>query len=52
MGAMELAKASVVECLALKRDFSIKQLVSRLPFKISGHAEQLASSLRLAGLPD
>lgn len=52
MGAMELAKASVVECLDMKRDFSIKQLVSRLPFKIAAHAEQLVSSLRLAGLPD
>jgi TolB-like protein len=52
MGAMELAKASVVECLAMKRDFSIKQFVSRLPFKIAGHSEQLASSMRLASLPD
>ncbi len=51
LGAMELAKASVVECLTLRRDFSINQFVSRLPFKIAGHAEQLASSLRLAGLP-
>jgi TolB-like protein/tetratricopeptide (TPR) repeat protein len=52
MGAMALAKARAVECLAQKPDFSIQQFVSRLPFKIADHAEQLAASLRLAGLPD
>jgi TolB-like protein len=52
MGAMQLAKASAVECLAMNRDFSSQQFVSRLPFKVADHAEQLISSLRLAGLPD
>jgi TolB-like protein len=52
MGATPLAKASAIECLSMKRDFSIKQFLSRLPFKIASHAEQLAASLRLAGLPD
>jgi uncharacterized protein (DUF924 family) len=52
MGAPELAKASVAECLAMKPDFSIGQFVSERPFKMAGHAEQLASALRLAGLPD
>jgi TolB-like protein len=52
MGAMELAKTSVGECLAMKRDFSTTQFMSKLPFKLVDHAEHLASSLRLAGLPD
>ncbi len=52
MGAMDLARASVAECLSMKPDFSTKRFVSRLPFKIAAHAEQLLSSLRLAGLPD
>jgi adenylate cyclase len=51
IGAMAIAKASVAECLAMKPDFSIKQFVRMRPFKMAGHAEQLASSLRLAGLP-
>jgi adenylate cyclase len=51
-GTVALAKASAAECLAMKRDFSIKQFVSSRPFKMAGHVEQLASSLRLAGLPD
>jgi TolB-like protein/Tfp pilus assembly protein PilF len=52
MGATALAKASVADCLALKPEFSIKQFVGKLPLKITGHAEQLAASLSLAGLPD
>jgi TolB-like protein/tetratricopeptide (TPR) repeat protein len=52
MGAMDLASASVIECLSMKPDFSIIRFVGRLPFKIATDAEQLATSLRLAGLPD
>jgi adenylate cyclase len=52
MGAAELARASVVECLSLKADFSIREFVSRLPLKLPAHAESLAASLRLAKLAD
>lgn len=33
-------------------DFSTSRFVSKLPFKVAADAEQLAASLRLAGLPD
>lgn len=52
LGAMERAKASVVECLSLRPDFSIAHFMRNEPFKIPADAEQLAASLRLAGLPD
>jgi TolB-like protein len=52
LGNTDFAKASVVECLSMKRDFSVTEFMSRQPFRIPVHAEQLASSLRLAGLPD
>lgn len=52
MGAMDLARASVIECLSMKPDFSTKRFVSKIPFKIAADAEQLAASLHLAGLPD
>jgi hypothetical protein len=49
---MARARASVAVCLSLRPDFSIAQFMSKEPFKNSADAEQLASSLRLAGLPD
>ncbi len=49
---MDLARASVIECLSMKPDFSTKRFVSKIPFKIAADAEQLAASLHLAGLPD
>jgi hypothetical protein len=49
---MERANASVTVCLSLRPDFSIAQFMSKEPFKIPAEAEQVASSLRLAGLPD
>jgi adenylate cyclase len=52
LGAQAAAKASAAECLAMKRDFSVERFVSARPFKNAAHAEQLAASLRLAGLPD
>jgi adenylate cyclase len=52
LGNPESAKASVAECLSMRPDFSVTQFVSRQPFRIPAHAEQLASCLRLAGLPD
>ena len=51
LGDMDRAKASVAVCLSLRPDFSIAQFMSREPFKIAADAEQIASSLRLAGLP-
>jgi uncharacterized protein (DUF924 family)/TolB-like protein len=52
LGDMERARACVAECLALRPDFSIRHWMSKEPFKFEADAEQLAESLRLAGLPD
>jgi TolB-like protein/tetratricopeptide (TPR) repeat protein len=52
LGEAASARASVAECLSMKPDFSVARFMKNQPFKISAHAEQLASSLRLAGLPD
>jgi TolB-like protein len=52
LGNTDCARASVVECLSMRPDFSIAQFMRKEPFKIPADAEQLASSLRLAGLPD
>jgi TolB-like protein/tetratricopeptide (TPR) repeat protein len=51
LGDAPSAKASVAECLSMHPDFSVAKFVNNQPFKIRAHAEQLASSLRLAGLP-
>jgi tetratricopeptide (TPR) repeat protein len=52
LGDAASAKASVAECLSMHPDFSVAKFMSNQPFKMAAHAEQLASSLRLAGLPD
>jgi tetratricopeptide (TPR) repeat protein len=52
LGDVARARASVAACLSLQPDFSIAQFMSKEPFKNPADAEQLASSLRLAGLPD
>ncbi len=52
LGNVDSARASGAECLAMKPDFSVARFMSNQPFKIPAHAEQLAASLRLAGLPD
>jgi TolB-like protein/tetratricopeptide (TPR) repeat protein len=52
LGDMDRARAGVAECLSMRPDFSIAQFMSKQTFKIPADAEQLASSLRLAGLPD
>jgi hypothetical protein len=36
----------------MKPDFSTARFMSKLPFKIPADADRLASSLRLAGLPE
>lgn len=51
LGDMDSASACVADCLSMKPDFSVAKFVHNQPFKIPAHAEQLASSLRLAGLP-
>jgi TolB-like protein len=52
LGHMKRARASVAECLSMKPDFSITHFMSKEPFKVATDAVQIASSLRLAGLPD
>jgi TolB-like protein/Tfp pilus assembly protein PilF len=49
---VDRARASVAACLSIRPDFSIAQFMSKEPFKKPADAEQIASSLRLAGLPD
>jgi TolB-like protein/tetratricopeptide (TPR) repeat protein len=52
LGDTNRAKAAVTECLSLKPDFSIGRFVRKISLKLDADAEQLASSLRVAGLPD
>ncbi len=52
LGDMDHARAGVAECLSVRPDFSIAKFMSKERFKLSTDAEQLISSLRLAGLPD
>lgn len=52
LGDVERARASVLDCLSMRRDFSIAQFMTKEPFKIAADAEQVASSVRLAGLPE
>jgi len=52
LGDMHRAGASAIECLSMKPDFSITHFMSKLPLKNPADADQLASSLRLAGLPE
>ena len=52
LGDVDSARAAVAGCLSMKPDFSVARFVSNQPYKIAAHAEQLADSLRLAGLPD
>jgi TolB-like protein len=52
LGDMERARAGVLDCLSMRPDFSIAQFMRKEPFKIAAHAEEIASSLRLAGLPE
>lgn len=52
LGDIERARASAAACLSMRPDFSIAQFMSKEPFKNPADAEQVASSLRLAGLPE
>jgi TolB-like protein len=51
LGDIDQARVSIADCLSMKPDFSIRQFMKREPFKVPGDAEQIADSLRLAGLP-
>ena len=48
----EPARQYAAECLAGNPDFSIRQFVSKEPFRDPAEADYLAESLRLAGLPE
>lgn len=52
LGNTEQARASMAACLSITPDFSIAQFISKEPFRIAAHVEQITSSLRLAGLPE
>jgi adenylate cyclase len=52
LGDLPRAELSARECLSMKPDFSITRFMSKMPFKIPADADRLASSLRLAGLPE
>lgn len=52
LGDREQAAARAAECQFMRPDFSIARFMKKEPFKVPADAEQLASSLRLAGLPD
>ena len=52
LGDMGLSSACTAECLSCRPNFSIARFIEKEPFKVHAHAEQLAASLRLAGLPE
>jgi TolB-like protein/tetratricopeptide (TPR) repeat protein len=52
LGDLDRTRASAALCLSMRPDFSIAQFMLREPFKNPADAEQIAASLRLAGLPD
>jgi TolB-like protein/tetratricopeptide (TPR) repeat protein len=52
LGDAASARACVAECLSIHPGFSVAKFMLNQPFKIQAHAEQLAASLRMAGLPD
>lgn len=52
LGDSERARQSAAECLAKNPAFSIRQFISKEPYKDPADAEYLAESLRLAGLPE
>ena len=52
LGNAERARALAGECLSLRPEFSVRQFMSKEPFKDDADAAYMAESLRLAGLPD
>jgi len=52
LGDSEHARAFVAECLAKRPEFSIRNLMTKEPFKLVSDAEHLEQSLHLASLPE
>ena len=52
LGDSARARTLASECLKLQPDFSIRQRMSKEPYRHPADAEFLAESLRLAGLPE
>lgn len=52
LGDGDRARSCVDECLALRREFSIRQFMTKEPFQDPADADYLAESLRMAGLPE
>jgi serine/threonine protein kinase/Tfp pilus assembly protein PilF len=52
LGNSDRARSLAAECLVRRPNFSIRRLLVIEPFKLSADAENLAQSLRLAGLPE
>ena len=52
LGNSDRARSLAAECLVSRPNFSIRRLLITEPFKLSSDAENLAQSLRLAGLPE
>jgi serine/threonine protein kinase len=52
LGNSDRARSLAAECLLSRPNFSIRRLLVIEPFKLSSDAENLAQSLRLAGLPE
>jgi serine/threonine protein kinase/Tfp pilus assembly protein PilF len=52
LGNSDRARSLAAQCLLSRPNFSIRRLLVIEPFKLSTDAENLAQSLRLAGLPE
>jgi serine/threonine protein kinase/Tfp pilus assembly protein PilF len=52
LGNSDRARSLAAECLVRRPNFSIRRLLAIEPFKLSSDSENLALSLRLAGLPE
>ncbi len=52
LNRMDQARQICSECLSATPDFSIRQFVSKEPFRDAAETEYLAESLRIAGLPE
>jgi tetratricopeptide (TPR) repeat protein len=51
LGDVERARTIAAECLSLRPGFSVRQFMTREPFRDAADAAHLAESLQLAGLP-
>jgi TolB-like protein len=52
LGHGEAARACAAECLERQPEFSIRQFMTKEPFRDTADADHLAESLRMAGLPE